>query len=104
MGVRCLTVVVHRSHQASASPILPTRSSHLPLVSHSPRHNSKCRSNHNNKDSLLLGEFVSWTDFQGTECNTGLLVTSLDWLAEMLSEIMQAGQGLLVVEVKYFFI
>jgi len=73
MGVRCLIVVVHRSHQASASPIHPTRSSHLPLISRSPKHNNKCRSNHNSKDSLLLGEFVSSSHAYLSEWNIGLI-------------------------------
>ena len=72
MGVRCLIVVVHRSHRASASPIHPTRSSHLPLISRSPKHN-KCRSNHSSKDSLLLGKCVSLGHVHLTEWNPGLI-------------------------------
>lgn len=73
MGVRCLIVVVHRSHQASASPIHPTRSSHLPLISRSPKHNSRCHSNHNSKDSHLLGECVSCCHIHLSEWIIGLI-------------------------------
>ena len=124
MGVRCLIVVVHRSHQASASPIHPTRSSHLPLISRSPKHN-KCRSNHSSKDSLLLGKCVSLGHVHLTEWNSGLIYICLltgstdcssywmehwaylhlcaDWQYWLL-QIMQAGLGLLMVEIIIIFI
>jgi len=104
MGVRCLIVVVHRSHQASASPIHPTRSSRLPLISRSPKHNNKCRSNHNSKDSHLLGECVSWSHVRLSEWNIGLIYICGLIGSTGLLRIMQAGQGLSMDEIIISFI
>jgi hypothetical protein len=73
MGVKCLTVGARRSHQASANPTHPTLSFPLPLISHSPKHNSKWHSN--NRDSHLLGKWI-WSQLYVTECKLSLVSES----------------------------